>query len=406
MTKKTVTILLSVLMISFGSNAAENLKEAFSNSHLKGQVRLFHFTRDYDDTVDRQDMAAGGMLYYRTDPLNGVNVGLAFYTGQEMGLNDDDKDVYGLLARDENNDHESFSVLGEAFIQGLFRNITFKAGRQELETPFVNGDDNRLTPQSTEAYTVAFNGIPDLEIFASYVSKMRGKSATEFVSMSEYAEIDGDGEPVILGGVVYNGVTNLKLQIWDFLAKELFNEIYLRADYSRQINDTWGWFGSAQYLKQQDNGDKRAGDLDTYTYGMEVGIEAYGFTVSAGFAQVGDDEVLIPWGHDLICSIMVNDTVRAEEKGTLGALIYDFSHIGIDGLKAKLKHLDFDTPDAGDNASDDKTETDIDVIYNCKGYFENMTLRLRHAIVNKDEAMGGEDYNDTRIMATYDFSIN
>ena len=405
MLRKILIISLSVFLTCSGSYAADDLKSAFSNGKLDGQFRLFHFTRNYDDSNDRQDLAAGGMLYYRTDPLKGINVGLTFYTGQEMGLNDDDKDVYGLLAEAENGDHQSFAVLGEAFIQGTFKNITVRAGRQEMETPFVNTDDNRLTPQSTEAYTISYNGITDLEIFTSYVSKMRGKSATEFVSMTEYAEVGGDGEPVVLGGISYSGISNLKLQIWDFFAKELFNEIYLRADYSHKINETWAWFGAAQYLSQKDNGDKLGGDIDTYTYGVEAGVEAYGFSVSAGYAQVGDDEVLIPWGHDIICSIMVNDTVRSEEKAILGTLKYDFSHMGINGLVAKFKHLDFDTPDDGDNASEDKTETDFDVIYKCSGYFENTSLRLRHAIVNKDEDLGGEDYNDTRIMIKYDFSI-
>ena len=228
MRRKILIACLSVLLFCSGSFAADDLKSAFSNGKLDGQFRLFHFTRNFDDSNDRQDLASGGMFYYRTDPIKGINVGLAFYTGQEMGLNDEDKDVYGLLATDEKGDHKSYSVLGEAFIQGIFRNITVKAGRQEMETPFVNTDDNRLTPQSTEAYTIIFNGIPDLEIFSSYVSKMRGKSATEFISMTEYAEVDGDGEALVLGGLVYQGNSKLKLQIWDFFAKELFNEIYFR----------------------------------------------------------------------------------------------------------------------------------------------------------------------------------
>ena len=61
-----------------------------------------------------------------------------------MGLNDSGDDVYGLLAKDANGNHDSFSVLGEAYIQAEFSNTTLKLGRQELETPFVNTDDNRL----------------------------------------------------------------------------------------------------------------------------------------------------------------------------------------------------------------------------------------------------------------------
>jgi hypothetical protein len=256
--------------------------------------------------------------------LHGVHGGLAFYTGQEMSLNDSDKDVYGLLAKDENGDHESFSILGEAFIKAEFINISIKAGRQEMDTPFVNTNDNRLTPQSNEACILWFKGVPKLGIFASYVSKIRGKTDTEFVSMTEYAEVPGEGEPVVLGGLIYEGMENLKVQVWGFHSKDFFNEVYFRADCDHPVNEAWTWSGSAQYLSQKDTGDQSGGSLVSYTYAVESGVEAYGFGISAALAQVGDDEILIPWGHDLLCSIMLNDAVRPEETGILGTVQYDF----------------------------------------------------------------------------------
>ena len=310
MIKKIVCVVLTTLWLAAGAEAADDLKSAFTHGRLKGEFRNYGFERDYDQRNDRKDIASGGMLYYRTAPLNGISAGFAFYTGQEMGVNDSDDDVYGLLAEDADGNHESFSVLGEAFIRADFWDTTLKLGRQELETPFVNTDDNRLTPQSTEAYTLVNQSIPDFKIIASYVAKMRGKSETKFVSMSEYAGIASEDEPVIFGGLVYEGAENLSLAVWDFYAKEFFNEIYLRADGSWPLNEKWSLFGSAQYLNQQDVGDKIGGSLDTYTYGVEAGIEGYGFAFSLAYADVGDQEVLIPWGHDMIVSIQINDCVR------------------------------------------------------------------------------------------------
>ena len=405
MVKKIVLLLVSTLMLVGTAFAADDLKSAFTEGKLKGEFRNYYFERDYDDRNDRKDIASGGMLYYQTSPLNGISAGFAFYTGQAMGINDSDDDVYGLLAEDGKGNHESFSVLGEAYVQADFWNTTLKLGRQELEVPFVNTDDNRLTPQSTEAYTLINKSIPDLKIMASYVKKMRGKAETDFVSMSEYAGIEGEGEPVIFGGLVYDGVENLTLALWDFYAEEFFNGIYLRADYSYALNETWGLFTSAQYLNQQDTGDKIGGSLDTYTWAVEAGVEVKGFQFSLAYADVGDQEILIPWGHDMIVSIQVNDCVRAEETGILAAVKYDFAEIGIDGLVAKVKHLDFDTPDSGINASPDKTETDFDVIYKFGGWLDGLSLRLRHAIVDKEESLGGEDYNDSRAQLKYDFNI-
>jgi hypothetical protein len=223
--------------------------------------------------------------------------------------------------------------------------------------------------------------------------------------MTEYAEVTGGEEPVILGGLVYDGVENLTLQVWDFYAKELLNEIYLRSDFSMPINEEWSFFGAAQYLKQTDTGDKLGGSIDTHTWGMEVGIEGRGLEVSAGYGAVGDQDVLYPWGHDFIVSVMVNDLSRADEKGTMGVVKYDFGTVGIPGLVGRVRHLDFNTPDSGQNASYDFSETDLEIFYTFSGYLDGLGMKVRHAIVNKDEALGGDDYGDTRVMITYEFSL-
>lgn len=404
MLRKTALIIISTLFYATGSWGAQDLKTAFSQGEVKGEFRNYYYARNFDESTDRKDFGTGGMLYYRTDPVNGISGGIAFYTGQSV-FNSDRYDVYGLVARDENGNHQSYSMLAESYLQAEFTDTMLKIGRQELETPFVNGDDNRLTPQSVEAYTLVNRSIPGIELTASYVAQMKGKTDDEFVSMTEYAEVAGGKEPVILGGLVYDGIENLKLQVWDFYAKELLNEIYLRSDYSRSINEEWSFFGAAQYLKQTDAGEMLGGPIDTHVWGMEVGVEGHGLEVSAGFGAVGDQDVIYPWGHDFIVSIMVNDLSRADEKGILGAVKYDFGKVGLPGLVGRIRYLDLNTPDSGENASCDLSETDLELFYTFSGYLDGLGLKVRHAIVDKDEALGGEDCGDTRVMFTYEFSL-
>jgi hypothetical protein len=398
-------VFLSILFTA-GAYAADDVKSAFTQGEVTGEFRSFFYVRDYDQSTKRQDLASGGMLYYQTAPLKGISAGIAFYTGQDLGLNDSDNDVYGLLAKDENGDHDSFTVLGEAYLQAEFSDTTLKLGRQELETPFVNGDDNRLTPQATEGFTLVNKSIPGVTLTASYVAKMRGKTSTEFVSMTEYAEIADGDEPVILGGLVYDGIEDLTLQVWDFHAVDFMNEFYLRGDFSLPLSNDWAVFGSAQYLSQRDTGEMLGGPQDTYTYGIEVGIEGKGLQASFGYGAVGKQDIIYPWGHDFIVSLMVNDLSRAEENGTMGVVKYNFDRIGIPGLVGRVRHLAFDTPESGENASYDFSETDLEVFYTFGGQLDGMNLKIRHAIVNKDEALGGDDYGDTRIMLSYKFNLN
>ena len=405
MLRRMTFTILTILTLTASTFAADDLKSAFKEGELYGKFRTYYFTRNFDVSNTWEDIAAGGMLYYRTAPLYGINVGIAFYTSQGMGLNDDDKEVYGLLARDANGNHNSFSVLGESYIQFTRWDTTLKAGRQELETPWVNTWDNRLTPQSTESYTLINNSIPGLELVASQVTKIRGKTSTEFVSMTEFAGITTDDKPVTLGGIKYSGVEGLKVQLWDFYAHDYLNNIYFRADYSRKITDNFSGFAAFQYLNQEDVGDKLGGSLDTHMYGVQGGIKTYGFTVTLAYSEIGNQDINYPWGFDYIISLQVNEIHRADETGILAKLGYDFRTIGIKGLDASMLYMDFDTPENGTNASPDKDEINFDVKYKFSGYLEGMGLRARYAIVDQDEALGGEDFTDFRLYFTYDFSL-
>ncbi|MBN1905126.1 MAG: OprD family outer membrane porin [Deltaproteobacteria bacterium] len=398
--------ILIIVIFSLSSHlfAAEDLKSALKEGKFSGQFRSYFFQRDYDVRNTREDFATGGMLYYTSGDLYGISFGFAFYTGQGMGLNDDDRDVYGLLDRDANGDHKNFTVPGEAYIKAVFHDTTLKLGRQEHELPWVNTDDNRLTPQSTNAYTIINSSINDLELLFSYITKMRGKASDSFVSMTEYADIPAD-KHVSAFGLTYKGISDLELYVWDFYAKDFINNIYMKAIYSDETAKGLAWHVTGQYLKQDDTGDRLGGSVDTHMYGLEAGIEKHGLSISLAVSDIGDDDVIYPWGHDFFVSAIVNDLYQADGKGWMATLAYDFAEVGIPGLTSKIVYADMDTPDSGRNASTDVTEKDITLTYKFKGLLEGLGIRTRYGIIGQDESLGGEDYNDLRIQLTYDFEI-
>ncbi len=398
-----ISVLILVLFSSSLTHAAESIKTAFTEGTVNAQIRALYFSRNYDSRTDREDFAVGGMFYYKTKNFKGFSLGTAFYTGQGMGLNDDHRDVYGLLKSSPNGDHENYTALGEAYLQAEFLDTSIKAGRQELETPWINGDDNRLTPQSVQGYVIRSRAIKDLEIFAGHITRMKGKTSSDFLSMTQFAGIPDAKKSVSVGGFTYNGLTDLKLQIWDYLAHDFFNNIYFRADYEKTLNSGLEVTGAFQYLNQDDSGSRLGGIMDTYAGAAEAGISASGFKFTAGYAVIGDQDVTYPWGHDFIVSAMINDSSRADEDAFMLTLSYDFGKIGLPGLKGKIVHADFDTPDNGSLASYDYTETDFDLKYKFSKNLKGLGVRVRCGIINQDENLGGEDYLDFRFYATYEF---
>lgn len=384
--------------------SGQDLKSAFKESSVVGNSRTYFFQRNYDIRNTRQDIATGGMFYYTSGDLHGVSLGITFYTGQGMGLNNNSRDVYGLLAKDSNGNHEDFTVVGESYIKAILGNTTLKLGRQELELPWINTDDNRLAPQSTNAYTITNNSIKDLDILFSHVTRMRGKASESFISMTRYADLPIDRSVSTLG-ITYKGIKDLEMQLWDFYGYDFINNLYMKSIYTQETEENWTWHIAGQYLKQTDVGDQLGGVTDSYMYALETGVSTNGFDISLTGSVVGNDDILYPWGHDFFVSAVINDLYQAKGKGVRAVLAYDFNKIGIPGLSAKAAYAYFNLPDSGVNAGPDLSETDLDLKYKFHGYFDGLGIRARYGIVNQDESLGGEDYGDMRVQMTYNFKF-
>ena len=385
--------------------SALDLAGAFKEAKVSGNIRTYYFERDFDgDKTDKEDLAVGGVLNFQTAPLQGISAGIGFKTSQGASWNDDDKDVYGLLAKDDNKDHANYSALNQYYLQYENFNTTVKLGAQYINTPWLNKHDNRLTPNSYRALSIVNKSIPNVELQGYYVADMMKKTSEEFVSMSESVKSSiTEDKSVLVGGLVWKAPGNLKIQLWEYYGKDLYNNAYLRADYSYKLNEKCTLSAALQYLNQEDTGDALAGERDTYMLGGNVGLKAYGAKLNLYYAQVGDDTVIFPWGHNKVIVQQINGSQRAEEDSFGVKLAYNLKQIGLKGLSAYVYYAHYDTPDSGDNASPNIDETDFNVQYKFGGSLKGLSLRARHAIIDVDEDVSGVDFTDTRLYLQYKF---
>jgi len=128
-------MLVLLLSLLFTSSALAVV--AAPGGELSGDLRCYLFERNYAGTTkDTQDFAIGGKLHYQTATLNNFSAGISLYTSQGLGLNNNSKGVYGLLAADSLGSHESYTSLGEYYVQGQWDKALLKIGAQELSTPW------------------------------------------------------------------------------------------------------------------------------------------------------------------------------------------------------------------------------------------------------------------------------
>ena len=398
-------MMITVLSMETGAFAADNFATALKESRINGEFRCYFFQRDFaSGPTDLEDFAVGGRLHLETGSLYGINAGGSLYTAQGMGLNDDNKDVYNLLAKDNNGDHKSYAALGEAYLQGEFSKTMLTIGRHEMKTPWIDFYDIRMTPQSFEAIVINNKDIDELEIVAAHVTKMKPRTASTFMPMSEAAGAT-QKKPVTLSGLIFTGLPGLKCQLWDYYAHEMWNDIYARTDYDVKINSYTSLFTNARYLIRKDVGDQIIGPLDTYMFGVGGGLRIHGAQLTLDYGKNGDQSILRPWGHDLAISVQVHVADRADEEAWSTGFAYDFNEIGLKGLSGGVIYADFNTPDRGINASPDRNEINFDLQYQFSGFLQGLILRVRYAIIDEDEALKGTDFNDFRFYLSYKFNF-
>ena len=444
------------LLSSTGVYAAEDLRSMFSEGKVSGQIREFSISRSVDDTrVDKDDYtrnanAIGGYLKFETADYKGLSLGTALYTTNGFGL-DSPRDDYSevdptLLGKD----NESFSMLGEAYLQFKYDNTTFKAGRQKLNTPMAGADDARMIPNLFEAYVLTNTDLADTTLLAAHVTKFAqgtfgraygvgsllgatsGYSAVDasnqvgdFENMGTYALGESTSGVSILSAT-YTGVKGLKVQLWDYYAHDIVNIIYGQVDYSWNclLTDSVKPFASAQFIKEDDIGDKQLkaiggdGEIDSFYYGLKFGAKVENFTAYVAYSETGKNSatdkvngayqnaIISPWGGmpAFTQGMVTRHVFLAGTKATKIAASYNWKNFGPD-LKTVLYYADYNMDKNNGYTNGDTDEAGFDIIYNTS-FVKNLQLRLRGNFSNdfyEDAAGDSVSWDEYRFIANYSF---
>lgn len=391
---RALILALVMVCLALPATAADNLKEMFSQGSVRGEISLLNFTRDFKNgTQDKQDSALGGALYYKTDAFNGITLGAAFATTNGVGDYDDKGFYYGITAPV----HESVSRLQEYYVQAQRFNTTVKIGAQELNTPFLNIHPIRMIHRTYRGVSVVNKSINNLTLMGFYLTDHMGWVDDEFISFTN---------DVYIGGAAYKlpfEAVNTKAQAWYFTMKDSFRQTFFKVDFSKKIND-FVLHAAPTFFTQKSQGDELDGELDTYQYGVNAGVSAYGFDLTGFYAKTGDDSIRDEWGYGkVVIQQVVNsgDSLsgdRGHEDAYAARLSYDFGAAGINGLKGYVFHSLYDAPASTIN------ETDFSLQYAFSGALDGLSVRARYAMIDKDS--GQEDLNDVRFYLTYKFAFS
>ena len=405
--------LLALLLQSSGAlaaddagNSAGDLGSAFTEGVFSGHLKTLWFIRNFDgDRTDWSTLAIGGNLKFETAPLYGFRAGV----GVKASVGDvlDDKHLYGglLQSTDDPSEGDSYGAFDEYYLSYTNWDTTLTLGAYAIESPWVQGFDIRMNPKKYRGAKLKNNSYEPLTVHLHYIADWLDWTADSWESIaSGLTKNTDDDEGAFVAGLAWQLNDSWKIQAWDYYFDEVFNGIYGRVDYTQKFGDGYSFGARLKYLDQRDVGNAKAGELDTYVAGGDVSLAAYGGKLSLYYGQVGDDTLLNPFGGDYVVLMQTKWIERAEEQVWGVRFDYDFGQLGVQGLTTYLFYADFDTPDAGVNASTDHAELDFSLKYQLTQWVEGLSVWFRWAHVDQDENVAnGNDWDDIRFYINYKF---
>jgi len=386
--------------------ASKETSPFLRDTKWSAQIRSFYFDRDkYDDTTSAAWALGGSVTYLSGYLADFFRIGATGYTSQKL-WGPEDKDGSGLLKPGQ----EGYTILGQLYGEFKFSDQIFGAiGAKSYNTPYLNANDVRMTPNTFEGATVygtlgGAEGEPKFRFGGGYISKIKQKNDDEFVPMSEAAGVGSvDRGVYVLGGNYIAG--DFSIGAAEYYSSDIINIFYAESKYAFKFGENSRMTLAAQYTDQQSTGDNLlAGkSFTTNQWGVKTDLNFGGAgLLTLAYTDTADGRnMTAPWsGYPGYTSVQVKDFNRAGESATMIKGFYDFSKAGASGLSAYALYVHGSGVKAGNYNED---ETDFNLQWNVKtGALRGLSFRLRYAYI---EQRGGGDpnINDLRFIVNYDF---
>lgn len=382
----------------------EKRRDALRDTTLYFNLRTYYLNRDQFDDSRSEAWAAGGWAGLETGYfLDHVALGFTGFTSQRLE-GDPGEDGTLLLAPGQ----ESYSVLGELYTKiRIVDDLTLTAGRKGFDTPFINRDDTRMTPNTFEA--LVLQGKTDLEnetslkYGAGYFDQIKNRNSDDFISMSRDAGAPVEHGVFTAGGLYQKG--DFSIGGIDYHCEDVINIAYLEAKLSVPVCDDWKVNLATQYVDQRGVGEELSpgGDFNSRQFGFKAEVPVGDALFSAAYTNgSGSSNLQNPWsGYPGYTAVQVQNFNREGEDAFLLRAGYNFA--AVDGLSTYALGVFGTEPDQAGEYRQNEYNLNLQWAPT-EGVMKGFSLRLRYAFV---EEFGGDDdtLTDFRVICNYAFDF-
>lgn len=360
--------------------------------------RLYNFDRERSDAADQVTFAAGGALDYRSGLWQKrARLGLTAYTAQKLH-GPSEAGGSGMLVPSQTG----FGVLGQAYLEIDFAPLAMlRLHRQEMNLPYLNGDDTRMVPLTQEAYLIGRPQPGPLQWVAGHVTRMKPKDSESFMPLSEAAGFADTNEGLSLAGARWAfgetiNLTALNLVSWDFM-----NIAYAEGTLLRHPHPEVDALYAVQGTWQRSIGQELGGEFETYQLGARVSLSYRGAMLSFASSYTGEDAAIqSPYGGvPSYLSSMLFNFDGAGEYAWLTALSYQLGRYGLPGVGVNVRYA------RGYSASSAPDRDELDLTVDVKPEWRplhGLWFRFRTATTLADDSLPRDD---VRFIVNYEIDL-
>ncbi len=391
--------LLPLLWPWFGKQVKE-LPPFIADGRIEARYRTYYLRKDRTSDVLSEAWAMGGSLYYRSGWLaETFQVEAEGFTSQPV-VAVDGRGGTLLLAEEQ----EGYTVLGIANAKLRYKDLVLTGYRQYLDLPYINRQDNRMTPNTFEGVTLAK---PEgaLRFSTGYTWQVKLRNETQFRSFTGALGLDED-RGLAHAGVVWDPDENLHMGVIAGAIPDLVFGLYGELGVGREIASGVQLRLDSQFSYQRELGQDLLEDLinETWNVGVRASTSWRGAVFRLGLTQTGPDAIFTAYGtNPSYVDLMQRTFTGANATALLASASYDFAGVGIPGLSVIVNFVaGFRGKQLG--VRSDGQEVDVTFDYKIQeGLLQSFWLRLRGSWLREDAF--DRDGTDVRVILRYDFPV-
>lgn len=308
-----------------------------------------------------------------------------------------------------------FFTLGEANASLRAKGQVFTGWRQQIDELEVNPNDDRMIPNTFEAYALR-GALGAVNYFAGYVAQMKFKGVPYFVNMAARAGAPADVTAGMwLGSVKYGDIDKVRLRSSVYYVPDILTSNYNDFVATFPVTDSLRVRVGGQFMVQGSNGLNllTGKPFGTFAAGGRVDAIWGPVTVWGVFTQTGSAyQYQTPYGQWIgYTKQITKDFDRAGERAWQVGLIFDFAAVDLPGLTFMGSAT---MGDGAINAANGaplsrNNEYDFDLIYqvastSAPDWLKPLQLRGRAAFVDQFETNSMTAITEYRLILNYELT--